>query len=214
MKAAAGGTTGGTTRARKRRLQSPLPECRPSGHAAPAGHRGPVTDRGGLRVKIRDANAADAVAWRALWDGYTSFYRVALPEAVTAETWRRLLDPASVLTARLAEDEAGSLAGFAISFLHPGTFVTEPVCYLEDLFVAPTHRRRGVGRLLIQDLVDRAKTEGWARVYWHTEGDNPARRLYDEFVAADEYVRYRLVFGGAATGNAEGAPPLGTTGPA
>lgn len=52
--------------------------------------------------------------------------------------------------------------------------------------MAPTHRRRGVGRLLIQDLVDRAKTEGWARVCWHTEGDNPARRLYDEFVAANE----------------------------
>lgn len=78
-------------------------------------------------MKIRDANAADAAAWRALWDGYTSFYRVALPEAVTAETWRRILDPASALTARVVEDEAGSLAGFAISFLQPGTFVTEPV---------------------------------------------------------------------------------------
>ncbi|MCW5718824.1 MAG: GNAT family N-acetyltransferase [Bauldia sp.] len=153
-------------------------------------------------MKIRDARAADEAGWRALWDGYTTFYRVDLPEAVTAETWRRILDPASPLTARLAEAADGDLAGFAISFLHPGTFVTAPVCYLEDLFVSPSHRRQGVGRLLVQDLVDRAKAEGWVRLYWHTETDNPARKLYDQFVAVDDYVRYRMVFGDGGPGAA------------
>lgn len=145
-------------------------------------------------MKIRDALAADEAAFRRLWAGYTAFYRVEIPEAVTAETWRRILDPASILTARVAEAEDGELMGFAISFLHPGTWVTAPVCYLEDLFVASAHRRRGVGRMLVQDLVDRAKAEGWARLYWHTETDNPARKLYDQFVAVDDYVRYRMAF--------------------
>ena len=33
--------------------------------------------------------------------------------------------------------------------------------------------------------------EGWARVYWMTKADNlPARRLYDRFTRADDFVRY------------------------
>lgn len=145
-------------------------------------------------MRIRDATAADETAWRRLWAGYTAFYRVEVPEAVTAETWRRILDPASIITARVVADDDGELLGFAISYLHPATWVIAPVCYLEDLFVDPAHRRRGVGRMLVQDLVDRAKAEGWSRLYWHTEDNNPARKLYDQFVAADEYVRYRMMF--------------------
>ena len=86
--------------------------------------------------------------------------------------------------------------GFSVSILHDGTWTTAPICYLEDLFVDPEYRGRGFGRLLIQDLVDRAKSRGWSRLYWHTQAANPARHLYDEYVAADDFVRYRVVFDG------------------
>jgi GNAT superfamily N-acetyltransferase len=72
--------------------------------------------------------------------------------------------------------------------------IAAPICYLEDLFVDPNYRNRGLGRLLIQDLVDLAKIRGWARLYWHTQAANPARRLYSEFAGADDFVRYRLTF--------------------
>jgi len=46
-----------------------------------------------------------------------------------------------------------------------------------------------LGRALIDDLVAR----GWARLYWHTRQSNDtARRLYDTYVDADAFVRYRL----------------------
>ena len=86
------------------------------------------------------------------------------------------------------------LAGFSVSVVHESTWTLAPVCYLEDLFVAPKFRSRGIGRLLIQDLVDRAKSNGWSRLYWHTRASNPARRLYDEFAKADDFVRYRRTF--------------------
>jgi GNAT superfamily N-acetyltransferase len=79
-------------------------------------------------------------------------------------------------------------------FVHDSTWTAAPVCYLEDLFVDPNYRNRGLGRLLIQDLVDLAEMRGWARLYWHTQATNPARRLYDEFAGADDFVRYRLIF--------------------
>jgi GNAT superfamily N-acetyltransferase len=142
---------------------------------------------------IRGPAATDEAAWRTLWAGYNAFYKTSIPEAVTANTWRRILDPASAIFARLAIVDS-EVVGFATSVLHEGTWSIAPVCYLEDLFVAPHFRSRGLGRLLIQDLVDRAKVSGWARLYWHTRADNPARRLYDEFALADDFVRYRLIF--------------------
>jgi GNAT superfamily N-acetyltransferase len=142
---------------------------------------------------IRNPAAADEAAWRELWAGYNAFYAASIPETVTARTWRRMLDPASPMFGRLAMID-GTAVGFSISLLHEGTWVIAPVCYLEDLFVAPGFRDRGLGRLLIQDLVERARSEGWSRLYWHTRADNPARRLYDEFANADDFIRYKRVF--------------------
>ena len=142
---------------------------------------------------LRDPVATDEAAWRELWSGYNAFYQTAVPEAVTARTWQRILDPASPIFSRLAVVN-NQVAGFSISVLHEGTWVVAPICYLEDLFVAPQFRGQGLGRMLIADLVDRAKVKGWSRLYWHTRESNPARRLYDEFTKADDFVRYRLTF--------------------
>jgi GNAT superfamily N-acetyltransferase len=142
---------------------------------------------------IRDPLPADEAAWRELWSGYNAFYQTSVPEAVTARTWQRMLDSAAPVFGRLAVVN-DCVAGFIMCVLHEGTWVIAPVCYLEDLFVAPQFRGRGVGRMLIADLVDRAKADGWSRLYWHTHETNPARRLYDEFIKADDFVRYRLMF--------------------
>ncbi|HUI13584.1 MAG TPA: GNAT family N-acetyltransferase [Xanthobacteraceae bacterium] len=145
------------------------------------------------KLRVRDPEPADETAWRELWAQYNDFYEKKVPEAITAHTWRRILDPASLILGRLATvDDA--VIGFTNSVLHEITWAIAPVCYLEDLFVAPTFRGRGCGRMLIADLIERAKSNGWSRLYWHTRAGNPARRLYDEFGNADDFVRYRLFF--------------------
>lgn len=142
---------------------------------------------------VRDATPQDEAAWRALWAGYNAFFGATVPAEVTAHTWRRILDPASPLFARLAEHES-RVVGFAVCVLHEGSWVHAPICYLEDLFVDPDARGAGVGRALIDDLVALAEKRGWSRLYWHTEATNPARALYDRFVPADRFVRYRMLF--------------------
>jgi len=87
----------------------------------------------------------------------------------------------------------GDTVGLANYVLHPYTWGPAPVCYLEDLFVAPEARGAGVGRRLIEHLVEQARELGWARVYWHTREDNAtARRLYDRFGPADGFIRYTV----------------------
>jgi GNAT superfamily N-acetyltransferase len=51
------------------------------------------------------------------------------------------------------EDE---VVGFTIAVVHPGSWTLAPVCYLEDLFVDPAARGRGIGRALIEDLLQRS----------------------------------------------------------
>lgn len=136
---------------------------------------------------------ADEPAWRDLWSQYNDFYETKVAEAVTAHTWRRILDPTASIFGRIATADDVAV-GFSNNVLHDITWAIAPVCYLEDLFVAPAFRGRGIGRMLIADLIERAKSNGWSRLYWHTRADNPARRLYDEFTGADDFVRYRLFF--------------------
>lgn len=115
-----------------------------------------------------------------------------MPEEITAATWRRILDPTSQIGAVLASRESEPV-GLANYVLHPFTWSDLPTCLLEDLYVAPSARGRGVGGRLIEDLVRRGRSEGWARVYWHTRENNAtARQLYDRFCLADGFIRYTI----------------------
>ncbi|CAG9256974.1 Acetyltransferase (GNAT) family protein [Paraburkholderia unamae] len=145
-------------------------------------------------IVIRDVAAADRDAWFRLWAGYNAFYEADVAPHISERTWQRMLDATVPLFGRIAEVE-GRVAGFSLCVLHEGTWVVAPLCYLEDLYVDPACRGRGVGRRLIEDLIALARSRGWSRLYWHTRENNPARKLYDEFVAADDFVRYRLATG-------------------
>lgn len=143
-------------------------------------------------IATRAIAAADSARWLELWDGYNRFYETDLPPRVTEQTLARLLDPATSVIGRIAEYD-GRVAGFSASIVHPSTWEIEPVCYLEDLFVDPAARGHGIGRALIEDLIAQCHERGWSRLYWHTRADNlKARRLYDQFSSADDFVRYRL----------------------
>jgi len=140
---------------------------------------------------IRPVAAGDRDEWFRLWQGYLDFYERALDPKISDATWRRLLDTAGPVYGLVATDEDGVLIGFVNYVLHASTWSDRPVCYLEDLFVAPDARGQGAGRALIEAVVDLAKTHGWYRVYWQTrQGNATARGLYDKVAQAMDWVRY------------------------
>lgn len=143
-------------------------------------------------MKIRWAEAGDEAEWRRLWGGFLGYYELSLDPAITDFTWARLMDPACPMKVRMAFEGAQAL-GFAIHQHHPSTWVMGDDCYLEDLFVDPQARGKGVGRALIADLAEHARAQGWKRLYWNTEITNAAARgLYDSFTPDDGHIRYRL----------------------
>jgi len=143
-------------------------------------------------LTIRDIATTDEPTWRRLWADYLACYRTTVPDTITNATWGKLFDPASAVFGRAATRD-GQMIGFALARVHEGTWTASTSCYLEDLFVDPVARGSGVGRALIQDLVEMGRAHGWSRLEWHTaEGNAVARGLYDTFVLADDHVRYRM----------------------
>ena len=143
-------------------------------------------------IIVRPPRLDDEPVWRQLWAAYLDFYEAQVSPEATRLTWERVLAPVGAMFGRIAELNDAAV-GFAICVVHEGTWSLKPACYLEDLFVAPAARGSGVGRALIDDLVALGGERGWSSIYWHTRADNAqARKLYDRYVAADNFVRYRL----------------------
>jgi GNAT superfamily N-acetyltransferase len=76
-----------------------------------------------------------------------------------------LFGPSPRVFCDIAEWE-GEPAGFALWFQNFSSFRGRHGLYLEDLFVRPAFRRRGIGRALFRHLARRCAAEGWTRFEW------------------------------------------------
>lgn len=135
----------------------------------------------------------DRERWGELWRGYLDFYRTQLPPEIYDHTWQRLLMPDSPirgLGARLGGDTT-PLVRITHYLFHAHAWTTREVCYLQDLFVDPTARRRGIGAKLIEAVAAIARERGCLRLYWTTkEDDAVARSLYDRIAHFTGFIRY------------------------
>jgi GNAT superfamily N-acetyltransferase len=85
--------------------------------------------------------------------------------------------------------------GFALFFHNYSTFVGKPGIYLEDLFVQPEMRGKGVGKKLFLELIKLAKERNCGRVEWSVLNWNkPAIDFYKSMgaIPMDEWTVYRL----------------------
>lgn len=129
--------------------------------------------------------------WLSLWQDYLEFYKADVDDVVTQTLWQRILTKDIHGFGVFQDNE---LIAFAHCVIHPNTWHTLPVCYLEDLFVAHRVRRQGVASFAIEQIYCLAKDNGWHRVYWVTDKDNyDAQRVYDKFADTPEVILYRKV---------------------
>ncbi|HRJ68907.1 MAG TPA: GNAT family N-acetyltransferase [Beijerinckiaceae bacterium] len=142
-------------------------------------------------VTIRRPLAGDETAWRALWAGYIRFYRGSVSAEATAALWAEILVERGKFEAFVAE-RAGETIGFVHYLYHASTWSTQPICYLQDLYVDPHARGGGAARALMDAVFDAAKADGAFRVYWQTQEFNgAARSLYDTIVPRSSFIVYR-----------------------
>ena len=99
-------------------------------------------------------------------------------EASEADLAGALFGPSPKAFCDIAEWD-GQPAGFALWFYNFSTFVGRPGIYLEDLFVRPAFRSRGIARALMRHLARRCIEEGLGRFeWWVLDWNEPAIRFY------------------------------------
>lgn len=146
-------------------------------------------------IRIAPVTNEDRMAWTPLWQGYQRFYEVDLSDEVTDALWSRALDPAEPVFAALAWDGERPL-GLVHYLYHRNTWTVGNSCYLNDLFVLPETRGRGLGRALILYCHAEARAAGCETVYWHThETNSTARALYDRIGKRSGFLHYAMTDG-------------------
>lgn len=141
---------------------------------------------------VRALQPDDRDAWEVVWQQYLEFYRQVVPAEISDHVFARLVDPDdAVMLGWVAVDGDDTPVGLANVIVHPSTWTDRDVAYLEDLAAREDLRGRGVGRALIEAIVQRGEQDGWRDVFWITDQDNVrARRLYDGVATLTNYVRY------------------------
>jgi GNAT superfamily N-acetyltransferase len=115
---------------------------------------------------LRAAEARDLVAIVGLIRELAEFEKLAHLVEVTAQSLHpHLFGTRPVAEAVVAERE-GKVIGFALFFTNFSTFLGKPGLYLEDLYVQPAERSRGVGQALLTHLAELANARGYGRFEW------------------------------------------------
>jgi GNAT superfamily N-acetyltransferase len=144
------------------------------------------TAAGGRRIAF--LVPADHQRWLELARGYKAFYKTRVSDEEYQRAWQRLLAQDRVWG--LGAHLDGRLVGITHYLFHTGTWNHE-VCYLQDLFVDPRARGRGVARALIEAVAVAARQRGAERLYWLTQSHNEtARALYDKVAKHNDFIRY------------------------
>jgi GNAT superfamily N-acetyltransferase len=88
----------------------------------------------------------------------------------------------------------GKPVGFTLFFPDYSTWEGRAGLFLEDIFVAETARRRGIGRALMADLAAIALARDWRRINFRVLTWNPAREFYHSlgFAHIEEWLPYRI----------------------
>lgn len=130
-------------------------------------------------IRLRPAVAADIPLVLELIEGLAEYERLAHQAVATAADMESaLFGPRPAAEVVIAEYD-GRPAGFALFFPSFSTFLGKPGLYLEDLFVLPAFRGRGIGRALMVHLAQLALARGYGRFEWSVlDWNTPAIDFY------------------------------------
>ena len=148
-----------------------------------------------MTITIRSATAHDVPLIRELIEGLADYERLRHECIATDELLQATLFGARPYAEVLIAESDGDAAGFALFFHNYSTFLARPGIYLEDLFVRPSHRGRGVGKQLLQHLASLVVERQCGRLEWSVLNWNTdAIGFYEKLGARpqDEWTVYRI----------------------
>jgi len=133
-----------------------------------------------VTVVIRPAQPADLTLVHRLVGELADYEKLGHEmEATSADLGAALFRPEPKIFCEIAE-AAGEPAGLALWFYSFSSFRGRHGIWLEDLFVRPAFRRKGIGTALVAGLAERCRAEGLARLEWSVlDWNEPSIRFYE-----------------------------------
>jgi len=148
-----------------------------------------------MTVSIRPATRNDVPVIAALIRGLARFEKLEHEVVMTEDMLTVGLFGQRPYAEVLLADDEDQPVGFALFFHNFSTFLGRPGIYLEDLFVVPEHRGKGIGQLLLATLARLAVERGCGRLEWAVlDWNQEAIRFYERLGARpnSDWTIYRL----------------------
>ena len=144
---------------------------------------------------IRTANENDVPAIFALIKELAEFEKLADQINTTENELRKTLFGEDRFVEILLAEFNGEIVGQALFFKNFSTFLGKPGIYLEDLYVEPEMRGKGIGKMLLDKIISIAKERNYGRVEWSVlDWNESAIDFYKKIGAKplDDWTLFRL----------------------
>src|SRR5215210_3666250 len=130
-------------------------------------------------IRVRAASTEDVPLILSFIKELAEYERLSHEVVATEDSLREWLFGERPVAEALIGEYAGNPAGFALFFHSFSTFLGKPGIYLEDLYVRPEFRSRGIGRALLIHLARLARERGYGRLEWSVlDWNEPAIGFY------------------------------------
>jgi GNAT superfamily N-acetyltransferase len=148
-----------------------------------------------LKIQITEATESDVPVILDLIRQLAEYERLSDKVTATEVQIRKTLFGTHPVAEVLLAATGGETVGFAVFFTNYSTFLAKPGLYLEDLFVKPHARGKGIGKALLARLAELAVQRDCGRVEWSVlDWNEPSIRFYESLgaVPLKEWTTFRL----------------------
>ncbi|MFP4541594.1 MAG: N-acetyltransferase family protein [Opitutales bacterium] len=130
-------------------------------------------------LTLRAAEAGDAGTVLRFIEALGAYEKLSHEVVATEDGLRSTLFGEKPAAEVVLAEWRGEPVGFALFFITYSTFLAKPGLYLEDLFVLPEARDRGIGKTLLRYLARLAVERDYGRFEWSVlDWNEPALRVY------------------------------------
>jgi GNAT superfamily N-acetyltransferase len=145
-------------------------------------------------ISFKDLKIEDEGAWREIFAKYAMFYESpALPE-ILATVFGWLIDPMNPFQGLFVKNSSRKIVALAHFRPRVRSMSGGDVCYLDDLFVAPGDRGKGIADFLLQEMYAACLNNKWPRAHWLTASTNTkAQRVYERnWATRQKFILYEM----------------------
>ena len=147
------------------------------------------------QLVIRNAHIKDTPLILSFIRELADYEKLSHQVEATEDKLQESLFSADVAAHVLIAEYGEEAAGFAVYFFSYSTFLARPGLYLEDLYIRPVFRGKGIGRALLTEVARLARKHKCGRLEWAVlDWNAPAIRFYQDLgaTALKEWTLFRL----------------------